>query len=128
MNERRRETFPRRCRIVRRSDYLSIYQKGRRVESRSFVLFGLRNALGHPRLGITVSRKVGGAVVRNRVKRLLREVFRRSRKDEVGPVDLVINARKPSAQSGYEELRREYAAAVGRLRIPAPQASPTEIN
>lgn len=116
MNERRRETFPRHYRIVRRSDYLSIYEKGRRVESRSFVLFALRNDLEHPRLGITVSRKVGSAVIRNRVKRLLREVFRRSARDECGPLDLVINARRPCARAGYEELRREYAQAVERLR------------
>ena len=116
MNERRRETFPRQYRIVRRSDYLLIYEKGRRIESRSFVLFVLRNELGHPRLGITVSRKVGGAVVRNRVKRLFREVFRRSRREEAGSNDIVVNARKPSAQAEYEKLRQEYAGALERLR------------
>ena len=115
MDETRRETFPRRYRIVHGSEYSSVYRKGRRIESRNFVLFALENGRGHPRLGITVSRKIGGAVVRNRAKRLFREVFRSSRGAVPGGFDLVVNAKRSCAAVGFHELYQEYLEVVGRL-------------
>ena len=64
-------------RIRKRSEYKVNYARGRRIPSKHFVLFIARNALGRPRLGITVTRRLGGAVRRNRAKRLIREIFRR---------------------------------------------------
>ena len=62
-------------RIRKRSEYQVIYDSGQRIPSGSFVLFVLRNALGRPRLGITATRRIGGAVQRNKVKRAIRESF-----------------------------------------------------
>jgi ribonuclease P protein component len=67
------------------------------------------------RLGVTVSRRVGGAVVRNRVKRRLREWFRTSRVRAVGAVDLVVIARPAAATLTSEALRRELDGLCGRL-------------
>jgi ribonuclease P protein component len=113
--EKVNEQFPRSHRIVNTSDYRAIYARGRKVQSDSFVLFGAENALEHPRLGITVSRKVGGSVVRNRVKRLFREIFRKSWTDIPHPLDLVVNARRGCANTGYSDLRREFLSAVRRM-------------
>ena len=79
-------------RIRKRSEYQDIYHKGRRIPSGKFVLFVMKNGFGRPRLGITMTRRVGGAVRRNRAKRLVREVFRRH-KSEWSSVDIVVNGR-----------------------------------
>jgi ribonuclease P protein component len=111
----RREGFPRQHRIVRSSDYRLIYGNGLKLNSERFVLFGRENKLGHHRLGITVSRKVGGAVVRNRVKRMFREIFRKSAADFPSQYDLVVNAKRACADASYADLREEFTAGVRRI-------------
>ena len=112
MARKTQEGFPRRLRIVRGSDYLSIYHAGRKLQSERFVLFARANSLGHHRLGITVSRRIGGAVVRNRTKRLFREIFRKSAAGIPLSFDLVVNAKRGAAGARYADLRAEFLAAV----------------
>jgi ribonuclease P protein component len=109
------ERFPRRQRIISSSDFRSIYQKGRRIDAGKFVLFCRPNELGYPRLGLTVSRKVGGAVIRNRVKRLFREVFRRSSARIPCHFDFVVNARQECGTAAYAELIEDFLSAARRL-------------
>ncbi len=99
-------------RIRKRSEYQAIYDKGQKISSGSFVLFVMRNDLGRPRLGITVTRRIGGAVQRNRAKRLLREIFRRHRA-ELTSVDIVINGRAGLPDAVYARLEQEL---MSRLR------------
>ncbi len=108
------ERFQRKLRIVRGSDFRSMYSEGRRIQTQWFVLFSRQNGLGHHRLGITVSRKVGNAVVRNRVKRLFREVFRRSHAEIPESFDFVVNARQGCAGAAYGVLRESFLAAARR--------------
>lgn len=72
------------------------------------------NELGHPRFGFAVSRKVGNAVVRNKVKRRLREVFRHAR-PLVDGVDVMVLARPEAARATLVELDRAFREA---LRVP----------
>ncbi|MDR1728054.1 MAG: ribonuclease P protein component [Acidobacteriota bacterium] len=109
------EKFPHAVRVVRSADYRAIYDAGGKIYSSNFVLFSRRNALGRSRLGITVSRKVGGAVVRNRVKRLFREIFRRSSSQIPSPFDMVVNAKAGCAKAGYDGLRAEFLVAMRKL-------------
>ena len=109
------EGFPRRHRIVHGKQFRAVYDAGAKLHSENFVLFGRENTLGHHRLGITVSRKVGGAVVRNRVKRLFREIFRKSSADIPGHFDLVVNAKRSCVGAHYVELREEFIDAVRRV-------------
>ncbi len=118
MDKRCSERFPKRLRIFGSSDYRAIYGEGRKIQSQRFVLFVRRNDLGHPRLGITVSRKVGKAVVRNRIKRLFREVFRRAQTEVPNSLDVVVNARQGCAGACYDSLRNEFIAAVRRAGGP----------
>ncbi|MDR0841919.1 MAG: ribonuclease P protein component [Acidobacteriota bacterium] len=115
------EKFPHEIRIVRSADYRAIYKTGGKIYSSRFVLFSRGNVLGHSRLGITVSRKVGGAVVRNRVKRLFREIFRRSLNQIPSPFDMVVNAKAGCAKSDYAGLCAEFLTVVKRLKkLEAP--------
>ena len=119
-----REGFPWQYRIVRGSDYRAIYDAGRKLHSESFVLFAKSNTLGHHRLGITVSRKIGSAVVRNRVKRLFRELFRRSAAEIPPSFDLVINAKRGCALAGFVKLREEFLAAMLRIGRQGSEGPP----
>ena len=110
-----REGFPRQHRIVRGSEYRAIYRIGVKLNSDRLVLFGRENNLKHSRLGITVSRKVGGAVIRNRVKRLFREIFRKSVADIPNHFDLVVNAKRACAGACYSDLGAEFIFAAQKL-------------
>jgi ribonuclease P protein component len=111
------EGFPFRARIVRSSDYRAIYKAGNKIYSRNFILFIRKNDIGRSRLGLTVSRKAGGAVTRNRIKRLFREIFRKSYENIPNQLDMVINAKSSCFVVSYGELRDEFLDVVKRLRI-----------
>jgi ribonuclease P protein component len=101
-------------RIRKRSEYQRVYDRGRKISSRNFTLFLLENDRQHPRLGITTTRRVGGAVQRNRAKRLLREWFRRVRR-ELPAVDMVVNAKTGIHRLSLEALSRELEGKVRRF-------------
>jgi len=71
--------FERQERIRRHAEFQQIYKKGARIRSRYSTIFIQPNALAIGRLGIAATKKLGGAVQRNRAKRLIREVFRRNK-------------------------------------------------
>jgi ribonuclease P protein component len=106
------EKFPREIRIVRSLDYQKIYKSGRRVHSERFVLFGRENGIDHHRLGITVSRKIGCAPIRNRIKRLFREIFRRSSTEIPNRLDVVVNAKAGCVGASYTVLREDFLTAA----------------
>jgi ribonuclease P protein component len=109
------EELPYEVRIVKSADYRMLYKVGKKVYSERFVLFWRKNEIGHHRLGITVSRKTGNAVIRNRIKRLLREIFRKNFRMIPGQFDLVINARPGCGEAKYKELLQEFLNAIRRV-------------
>jgi len=109
------QRFPRAFRLTARRQFLAVYREGRRVGSRSFTLFGLPNEVGHCRLGITVTRKVGGAVRRNRIKRILRDIFRRNLRDLRTGLDIVVNAHRSFDTADSRRLESELRSGIGRL-------------
>jgi ribonuclease P protein component len=106
-------------RLRDRRDFQRASREGRRANSRSFVLLAAPSrALDTTaqRIGVTASRRVGGAVVRNLVKRRVREWFRRNRSSVPTGVDLVVIARPAAAGLTQLGTDRELGAAAGRLR------------
>ena len=77
-------------RIRRSGEFRRAYQRRCSSADQQIVVFGYPNGLTHPRLGLSVSRRIGGAVVRNRWKRLLREAFRLSRCRLPAGIDLIV--------------------------------------
>jgi ribonuclease P protein component len=93
-------------RIRRRPEYLRAYRRGRRRAGAFVILHFTPNELGLPRLGVTVSKKVGNSVVRHRVKRRIVETFRRlpSRR-ELGAWDVVVHVKPEAAGAAFAALR-----------------------
>lgn len=88
-------SYPRQNRVTRGSEIDHLYRRGRRLSAPLLRLHVLPNLLGHPRFAITVPKRIGGAVERNRWKRLLRESFRLNQ-DRIGAFDLLaVPARPP---------------------------------
>lgn len=83
-----------------------------------FSIHAFPNELGSVRLGLSVSRKVGNAVVRNKIRRRLREMFHAYRPGIRGDVDLVISARPSVADVSFSDLREEFERALKKLEGP----------
>jgi ribonuclease P protein component len=115
--------FRRADRILRSREFQHVARHGSRAASQSFVVLVARGdggAEGPRRLGVTVSRRVGNAVVRNRVKRRVREWFRRERVAMPPGLDWVVIARPEAARLPAQETWRELSelarAAAERVR------------
>ena len=99
-------------RVRVRREFERIYKEGARVHGRFMTLFVLPNGSAIPRLGVSATRKLGGAVERNRVKRLARELFRR-RKPAAG-VDIVVVPRREMLDAPFSSLEADFHATLNR--------------
>jgi len=99
--------FPKQYRLLRRLEFQRVYKQGQRRSASLCTIFYRPNGLAVTRLGITVPKRIGTAVVRNRIKRRVREIFRRHRQELPGGWDLVLNPRPRVASIAYPALERE---------------------
>lgn len=104
------------------AEFDAAFKRGARIDGRLFLLVVAPNGRAFDRLGLAVSRRVGGSVERNRARRLLRESFRRLVKPAGPGVDLVVVARKDLVGRGQAEVDRELRERVLRIRRPAGAA------
>lgn len=103
-------------RIHKRRDFLEVYEKGDKIHTPYFVLYILQQDRPNHRLGITVSRKVGKATVRNRAKRRFREIFRTHKAIVPASCDVVVNARRSVADASFVELLDGFLAGVKKWK------------
>ena len=108
------QTFQRLYRIRRSSDYDRTWREGQRYHSSHFVVI-VTSGRECSRLGITVSRKVGNAVRRNQLKRWIRELFRRHRKQLRPFLDISIIAKRQAGHLNHLQLDRELLTIFARL-------------
>jgi ribonuclease P protein component len=94
------ERFLTQYRIRRSADFQRAFRRRSSAADQWIVICGHPNGLPHPRLGLSVSRRLGGAVVRNRWKRLLREAFRLARPQLPGGIDLIVIPRSGEKGTG----------------------------
>lgn len=107
-----RRVFPRSARLLRHADFERVYKQGRRHFSATMTVFYLRRAeSGGLRVGFTVGRALGGAVVRNRMKRRLREAVRLVRPRPGVDADVVINPKKTLLGAEFESVVNEVRQA-----------------
>jgi ribonuclease P protein component len=119
-----------RGRLSHSAEFERVYRHGRSTANRHLVLYTFPNASAErPRLGLSVSRKVGGAVERNRVKRLLREAFAHAEAGLMPGHDVVLVARPPAGElaerdglAGVDASLTELIGKAG-LRLP-PDGAP----
>jgi ribonuclease P protein component len=117
--------FPRARRLQQSRDFARLKVGGQRVVAGSLI-FNWQPVVGGGagRLGLVTSRKVGGAVVRNRSRRLMREVYRRNQASISLPVDMVLVARQSMAGQSYAGVERDFFQALRKARLlresPAP--------
>lgn len=109
------EAFPRACRVGARRDFRAAYEHGAKHHGRLVVVFARPRAEGGLRLGLTATRKAGGAVVRNRARRRVREIFRRwaATAPEIS-VDLIVNISEQATRSPFAALSSEVTALLTR--------------
>lgn len=99
--------FTKKERLRLTNDFKKVYDRGKAYHSKKLVLFVLHTSNSMRRIGFVAGKKVGKAVKRNKVKRLLREVYRLNKNRLISGLDLVIVAKKDSAELGFKEIEGE---------------------
>ena len=98
-------------------EFRRIYRKGKSAVAPTMVLYCQRNRQGRTRLGVTVSTKLGKAVVRNRVRRRLREIWRLHKKDMEQGWDIILVARVRAVETSYQKLEKAYLRLLDEVGL-----------
>jgi ribonuclease P protein component len=113
------EPFRPHSRLRHRGEFTAVQTNSRRVAARFVTLLARPNTCGRDRLGIIASRRLGGAVARNRAKRRLRELFRRRPAEPGGPatpLDIVAIPRREANDAAFAALATDFHVALRKLR------------
>ena len=110
------ESFPKGARLTRRSEFLALARRGRKLHTPHFVVLTQPNDRGESRLGITVTKRVGNSVTRNLIKRRVREFFRRARGGLRAADDFVIIAKHGAESLSLAEVTAELKNVLGGER------------
>jgi ribonuclease P protein component len=114
------QEFPREARLVRKTEFDAVYRAGKRRSSSHFTVFFRANELPQSRFGFSIKKALGGAVVRNRIRRRLREMVRCHRLEIPAGWDIVIHPKSMVARAEFAALTADL------LRLLKSQASPSK--
>jgi len=109
------QTFPREARLVRRGDFDRVYQAGKRISSSHFTIFVRSNELALNRFGFSIKKALGGAVVRNRIRRRLREMVRCHRQEIPAGWDIVIHPKSSVGKAPFVALAEDLVRLLKKL-------------
>ena len=118
MQRPRPEALPKEKRLAKRREFVRVYETGQKLFSRYSVLFFAINDLPHSRIGITATKKLGKANVRNRLKRWTRETYRRQREPlnlDAKTSDIVVNVKPNAAAASFDEFSRDLARVLEKM-------------
>jgi len=111
------QAFPRNERLTRKRDFEAAFKTGRKSVGVAFVCYAVRRESQGRKFGFAVSRKVGTAVVRNRVKRYLREFYRTHRAQIDDDTHVVVVARPAAAEASFDECVRTMRRLLGQVEV-----------
>lgn len=114
-----KKNLPREWRLVRRAEFEAVYREGRRRSSATFLVFLRANGLERDRFGMSVKKALGNAVVRNRMRRRIREVLRLHREEILPGWDVVIHPSRSVETLEFTKLEAELLALLPREKRAA---------
>ena len=113
----RRLTLSQQQRLERSWEFEKVRREGQRVVKGCLILNWRFAEEDASRIGVVTSRKIGGAVIRTRARRLLREVFRKHQHDLARPVEIVLVARQSISGKGYSDVERDFVSAARQSKL-----------
>ncbi|MFZ0211353.1 MAG: ribonuclease P protein component [Candidatus Acidiferrales bacterium] len=114
-----RQNLPREWRLVRRAEYEAVYRGGRRRSNQTFAIFVRPNGFTRNRFGMSVKKALGNAVVRNRIRRRIREILRLHREEMAAGWDVVIHPSKSVATLKFTKIEAELLSLMPREKRAA---------
>lgn len=109
-------SFVKKERLLKRQDFIDAAKKGKRFSTKNLTIFIKSNDIGIKRLGLSASRKIGSAVKRNRIKRLLRDFFRLNKEIFPASSDISISVKQGYNPSGYNNVKEELTGFLARIK------------
>ena len=109
-------SFTKKERLLKSQEFIDAANKGKRFSTKNLTIFIKSNNIGIRRLGLSVSRKVGAAVKRNRIKRYLREFFRLNKEFFPPSSDISISVKQGASPSGYNDVKEELTWFLTKIK------------
>lgn len=118
----KRFTLPKLGRLCKNKSFQAVYRSGKSYANKSLVLYVLPNRSANRRVGFAAGKRLGPAVVRNRMKRLMREAYRHHQANLVSGVDLVLVARQPLVKAKLDKVVKAFLELCTKAKIMREQA------
>lgn len=110
-------SISKRLRISKNREFREIYKHGKNIANKDFVLYQKKNEFNRTRIGIAVSKIVGNAVKRNRIKRLIREIYRKELPHIKSGYDIILIARKPIKEKSFHSIEKTFIDVLKRAGL-----------